>query len=154
MTVDAKVLAQLAAAAYRNVSDPNRITAPVALGWSEIATYPASGSSDDPTTGLSATACRGPGGQIVIAYCGTSIHRLATTGCSRTHRRQRAGTRRRWSRRRRSAVGCCDECLLAAGPNVWKGSICPLQRVRFRPSPISCRSMIGRPISSRTTRAM
>jgi hypothetical protein len=73
MTVDAKVLAQLAAAAYRNVSDPNRITAPVALGWSEIATYPASGSSDDPTTGLSATACRGPGGQIVIAYCGTNV---------------------------------------------------------------------------------
>lgn len=74
MTVDDKVLAQLAAAAYRNVSDRNRITAPVALGWSEIARYPASGASDDPITGFSATAYRRPDGQIVIAYCGTNVN--------------------------------------------------------------------------------
>jgi hypothetical protein len=54
MTIDAATLAQLAAAAYRNVFVVNRILAP--SGWEEIATYPASVPSDDPTTGLSAAA--------------------------------------------------------------------------------------------------
>ena len=41
MTVDSSVLAQLAASAYRNVTERNRIAPPV--GWTQIATYPTSG---------------------------------------------------------------------------------------------------------------
>ncbi len=72
MTIDAATVAQLAFAAYRNIFVVNRSLAP--SGWEEIATYPASGPSDDPKTGFSAAAYRGPGGQIVIAYCGTNVN--------------------------------------------------------------------------------
>jgi hypothetical protein len=71
MNLDSKVLAQLSAAAYRNVSDFNRIIAPA--GWTEIGTYPASGPSDDPLTGFSAAAYRGPNQEIVIAFAGTNV---------------------------------------------------------------------------------
>jgi Ca2+-binding RTX toxin-like protein len=71
MAIQPEVLAQLAAAAYRDASDENRIVAPA--GWTEIATYPGSGPSDDPVTGFSAVAYRGPDGDIVIAYAGTNV---------------------------------------------------------------------------------
>lgn len=71
MTVDPKVLAQLAAAAYRNASDEDRMAA--LTGWTQIASYPASGPSDGPSSGFSATAYRGPGGDIVIAFAGTNV---------------------------------------------------------------------------------
>ena len=74
MTIDVSLLAQFAAAAYRNVATENRITAPSTLGWTEIAKNPASGTSDDPVTGFSAAAYRGPGGEIVIAYTGTNVN--------------------------------------------------------------------------------
>ena len=71
MSVDSIVLAQLAASAYRHVTERNRILAPT--GWTQLATYPASGPSDDPLSGFSAVAFRGPGGEIVIAYAGTNV---------------------------------------------------------------------------------
>ncbi len=52
-------------------SDCNRIAAPP--GWTQIAASPSSGPSDDPITGFSAVAYRGPGGAIVIAYAGTNV---------------------------------------------------------------------------------
>jgi hypothetical protein len=70
MPVDPAILAHLSASAYRNVTERNRIFAPA--GWEQIATFPASGPSDDPVTGFSAAAYRGPGGEIVIAYAGTN----------------------------------------------------------------------------------
>ena len=69
MPVDTSVVAQLAASAYRNATERNRIAPPV--GWTEIATYPANGASDGWITGFSASAYRGPGGEIVIAYAGS-----------------------------------------------------------------------------------
>jgi len=72
MPIDPTVFAQLAAAAYRNVSDFNVILAPA--GWEQIATYPAEEQgSDSRITGFSAAAYRGPGGEIVIAYAGTNV---------------------------------------------------------------------------------
>ena len=70
MTVDSKILAQLATAAYRNSRERNRIFAP--SGWQEIATFPATGPADDPVTGFSAAAYRNAAGDIVISYTGTN----------------------------------------------------------------------------------
>jgi len=74
MPVDSNILAQLSASAYRNVTERNRIGPPA--GWTEIATYPASGPSDDPVTGFSAAAFRGPRDEIVIAFAGTNVESL------------------------------------------------------------------------------
>jgi hypothetical protein len=71
MSVEHSVLAQLAGSAYGNVTERNKVLAPI--GWTQIATYPSSGPSDDPITGFSAVAYRGPGGAIVIAYAGTNV---------------------------------------------------------------------------------
>jgi hypothetical protein len=70
MTASDIVLAQLAAAAYRETSPQNRLTPPSA--WTQIAAYPEEAqTSGGAFTGFSATAYRGPGGEIVIAYAGT-----------------------------------------------------------------------------------
>jgi Ca2+-binding RTX toxin-like protein len=63
-------LAQLAAAAYRNASDFNRILAPA--GWQVVLEYPEGGQTTGDGSGFSAAAYRGPGGEIVIAYTGTN----------------------------------------------------------------------------------
>ena len=70
MPVDHNLLAQLAAAAYRHTSLANRIPAP--NGWIEVAAYPAGSPTIGDGWGLSVSAFRGPGNQIVIAYTGTN----------------------------------------------------------------------------------
>ena len=70
MSVPSVVLAQLAAAAYRETSDENRIEPPA--DWNLIVAYPDAAQTAGGTfTGFSAAAYRGPGGEIVIAYTGT-----------------------------------------------------------------------------------
>jgi hypothetical protein len=70
MPVSQVVLAQLAAAAYRETSTQNRIEPPA--DWSLIVAYPeAAQTTGGALTGFSAAAYRGPGGEIVIAYTGT-----------------------------------------------------------------------------------
>ena len=69
MTVDTNVLANLAAAAYRQVDPKNAISHPT--GWTRIATTP--GTSDHPVTGFSAAAYLNTAtNEVVISYCGTN----------------------------------------------------------------------------------
>ena len=70
MVIEQSVLAQLAAAAYRNSGEENRILPPA--GWQVVLEYPAGGQTSGDGSGFSAAAYRGPGGEIVIAYTGTN----------------------------------------------------------------------------------
>lgn len=68
LTIDQ--LAQLAAAAYRQTSAVNRIQPPA--NWTLLRSEPEGQQTSGNLLGFAASAYRGPGGQVVVAFTGTN----------------------------------------------------------------------------------
>ena len=77
-------LAQLAAAAYRQTSAVNRIQPPA--NWTLLRSEPEDQQTSGNFLGFSASAYRGPGGQVVIAFTGTNDWADWPTERRRPHR--------------------------------------------------------------------
>ena len=103
MSVPNEVLAQLAAAAYRETSDENRIDPPA--GWTQIAAYPdAAQTSGDAFTGFSAAAFRGPGSDTLWGDSARAGLASDANGADRGRIRASVITRQRHASGRGSAI--------------------------------------------------